>query len=153
MCMCAVWESAQIYPPHTHPLIYICDVAPSHSNIWHDSLMYVTWLIHICHGDMTQWYLGTLFFVSSRREWIKTGIVAFNFSPRNLPQVTSAMKSGQGCMIWVCFGEESISSRRVILKIELELNSLNSILSWSAVTPVFPLPLAQVKACRGWSTH
>jgi len=52
-------------------------------------------------------------------------------------------------MIWFCFGEESNSSRRVILKIELELNNLNSILSQSAVTPVFPLPLAQVKACRG----
>jgi len=49
------------------------------------------------------------------------GIVAFNFSPRNLTQVTSAMKSGQGCMIWFCFGEESNSSRRVILKIELRI--------------------------------
>jgi len=33
-------------------------------------------------------------------------------------------------------------SRRVILKIELELNNLNSILSRSAVTPVFPSPSA-----------
>jgi len=50
---------------------------------------------------------------------------------------------------WFCFGEENDSSRRVILKIELELNNLNSILSRSAVTQVFPLPLAQAKACRG----
>jgi len=77
------------------------------------------------------------------------GIVAFNFSPRNLTQVTSAMEPGQECMVWVCFGKENNSSRRVILKIELELNKLNSILSRSAVTPVFPLPLAQIKACRG----
>ena len=76
------------------------------------------------------------------------GIVAFNFSPRNLTQVTSAMKPGQ-CMIWFCFGKENNSSQRVILKIELELNNLNSILSRSAVTPVFPLPLAQVEAWRG----
>jgi len=41
-------------------------------------------------------------------------------------------------MVWFCFGEENNSSRRVILKIELELNNLNSILSRSAVTPVFP---------------
>jgi len=41
-------------------------------------------------------------------------------------------------MIWFCFGKENTSSRRVILKIELELNNLNSILSRSAVTPVFP---------------
>ena len=27
------------------------------------------------------------------------GIVAFNFSPRNLTQVTSAMKPGQECMV------------------------------------------------------
>ena len=70
------------------------------------------------------------------------GIVAFNFSPRNSPrnltQVTIAMKPGQGCMIWLCFGEESNFSRRIILKIELELNNLNSFLSRSAVTPVFP---------------
>ena len=44
---------------------------------------------------------------------------------------------------WFCFGKESNSSRRVklkieLLKIELELNNLNSILSRSAVTPVFP---------------
>ena len=38
----------------------------------------------------------------------------------------------------VFFGKENNSSRRVILKIELELNNLNSILSRSAVTPVFP---------------
>ena len=48
------------------------------------------------------------------------GIVAFNFSPRNLTQVTSTMKPGQEFMIWVCFGKENNSSRRVILKIELE---------------------------------
>ena len=41
-------------------------------------------------------------------------------------------------MIWFCLGEESNSSRRVILKIELELNNLNSVLSRSAMTPVFP---------------
>ena len=55
----------------------------------------------------------------------------------NLTQVTSAMKPGQ-CMMWFCFGKENNSSRRVILKIELEINNLNSILSRSAVTPVFP---------------
>jgi len=78
--------------------------------------------------------------------------VAFNFSQRNLTQVTSAMKPGQR-IIWFCFGKENNSSRRVILKIELELNNLNSILSRSAVTPVIPLPLAQAKACRGCATH
>jgi len=52
--------------------------------------------------------------------------------------VTSAMKPGQECMIWFCFGKENDSSQRVILKIELELDNLNSILSRSAVTPVFP---------------
>ena len=41
-------------------------------------------------------------------------------------------------MIYFCFGKENNSSRRVILKIELELNNLNPILSRSAVTPVFP---------------
>ena len=75
--------------------------------------------------------------------------MAFNFSPRNLTQVTSAMKPVQDSMVGFFFGKENNSSRRVILKIELELNNLNSILSRSAVTPVFPLPLAQVKACRG----
>jgi len=30
---------------------------------------------------------------------ITRGIVAFNFSPRNLTQVTSAMKPGQECMV------------------------------------------------------
>jgi len=64
--------------------------------------------------------------------------VAFNFTPRNLTQVTSAMKPGQECMVWFCFSKENNSSRKVILKIELELNNLNSILSRSAVTPVFP---------------
>ena len=34
---------------------------------------------------------------------------------------------------WFCFGEENNSSRRVILKIELELNDLNSILSRSGM--------------------
>jgi len=48
------------------------------------------------------------------------------------------MKPGREFMIWFCFGKENNSSRRVILKIELELNNLNSILSRSAVTPVFP---------------
>ena len=38
----------------------------------------------------------------------------------------------------IYFGKENNSSRRVILQIELELNNLNSILSRSAVTPVFP---------------
>ena len=40
--------------------------------------------------------------------------------------------------VWFFFGKENNSSRRVILKIKLELNNLNSILSRSAVTPVFP---------------
>jgi len=66
------------------------------------------------------------------------GIVVLNFSPRNLTQVTSAMKPGQEFMIWFYFGKENNSSRRVILKIELEKNNLNSNLSRSAVTPVFP---------------
>ena len=53
-------------------------------------------------------------------------------------------------MIWFCFGKENNSSRRVILKIELELNNPNSILSRSAVTPVFPVccsALQSVAAC------
>ena len=54
------------------------------------------------------------------RRLITRGIVAFNFSPRNLTQVTSAMKPGQECMVWFCFGKENNYSRRVILKIELE---------------------------------
>ena len=48
-----------------------------------------------------------------------------------------------GCLVLVLgffFGKENNSSRRVTLKIELELNNLNTILSRSAVTPVFPLP-------------
>jgi len=49
------------------------------------------------------------------------------------------MKPGQEFMIWFCFSKENNSSPRVILKIELELNNLNSILSRLAVTPVFPL--------------
>ena len=57
---------------------------------------------------------------------------------KELAQVTSAIKPGQECMIVFCFGKENDSSRRVILKLELELNNLNSILSRSAVTPVFP---------------
>ena len=60
--------------------------------------------------------------------------------------MTSAMKPVQDSMVG--FAKENNSSLRVILKIELELNNLNSILSRSAVTPVFPLPLAQAKACR-----
>ena len=74
---------------------------------------------------------------------ITRGIVAFNFAPRNLTQVTSAMKPGQEYMVGFCFGKENNSSRRVILKIELELNNLNSILSRSAETPV----------CTPWDTH
>ena len=66
------------------------------------------------------------------------GIVTFNFSLRNLTQVTSTMKPGQGSMFGFFFGKANNSSRRVISKIELELNNLNSILSLSAVTPVFP---------------
>jgi len=66
------------------------------------------------------------------------GIVTFNFSPRNLTQVTSTMKPGQDSMFGFFFGKENNSSRRVILKIELDSNNLNSILSRSAVTPVFP---------------
>jgi len=31
-------------------LIHVCDM--THSNVWHDSLMCLTWLIHVC--DMTQ---------------------------------------------------------------------------------------------------
>jgi len=42
--------------------------------------------------------------------------------------------------VWDCFGRENNSSRRDILKIEPELNNKNSILSRSAVTPVFPIP-------------
>ena len=56
-------------------------------------------------------------------------------------------------MVWFCFGKENNSSRRVILKIELERNNLNSILSRSAVTPVSPPLLAQAKACHGRATH
>ena len=76
----------------------------------------------------------------------KRGMVTFNFSLRNLTQVTSTMKPGQ-CMIWFFFGKENNSSRRVILKIELELNNLNSILSRSAVTPVFPCTYFIVCSC------
>ena len=79
------------------------------------------------------------------------GIVAFNFSPRNLTQVTSAMKPVQDSMVGFASVKRITlqSSRRVILRIELELNNVNSILSRSAVTLVFPLPLAQAKAFRG----
>ena len=73
------------------------------------------------------------------RRLITRGIVTFNFSLRNLTQVTSTMKPGQGSMFGFFFGKENNSLRRVILKIELELNNLNSILSRSAVTPVFPI--------------
>ena len=76
------------------------------------------------------------------------GIVAFNLSPRNLTQVTSAMKPGQECMVWFCFGKENNSSRRVILKIKLEIHNLNSILSRSAVTPVFPIGCRAVDAIQ-----
>jgi len=73
-----------------------------------------------CHSLRCVGCVGVLKIPRSR------GIVAFNFSPR------------------VFFGKENNSSRRVILKIELrlELNNLNSILSRSAVTPVFPHPWA-----------
>jgi len=47
-------------------------------------------------------------------------MMAFNFAPRNSTQAGSAMKTGQGDMDWFCFGEESTSSRRVVLKIELK---------------------------------
>ena len=63
--------------------------------------------------------------------------MAFNFSPRNLTQVTSAMKPVQDSIV----GFSSVRAllfARVILKIELELNKLKSILSRPAVTPVFP---------------
>ena len=63
---------------------------------------------------------------------------ALQLLSKELAQVTSAIKPGQECMIVFCFGKENDSSRRVILKIGLELNNLNSILSRSAVTPVFP---------------
>ena len=62
------------------------------------------------------------------------GIVSFNVSPRYSTQVTSAMKTGQGGMIGFFFSEENTSSRRVILKIELELSNINTIVSLSAVT-------------------
>ena len=51
------------------------------------------------------------------RRLITRGIV----SPRNLSQVTSAMKPGQECMVGFCFGKENNTSRRVILKIELRI--------------------------------
>ena len=44
---------------------------------------------------------------------LNRGIVAFNFSPRNLTQVTSAMNPGKECMVGFCFGKEINSSRRV----------------------------------------
>jgi len=44
---------------------------------------------------------------------------------QELAQVTSAIKTGQECMIGFCFGKENDSSRRVILKIELELKTEN----------------------------
>ena len=47
-------------------------------------------------------------------------------------------------MVGFCFGRENNSSRRVILKIELELNNLNSILSRSAVTLVFPVEQSEL---------
>jgi len=86
-------------------------------------------------------YLFSIFFPTR-------GIVVFNFSPRNLTQVTSAMKPGQEFMIWFYFGKENNSSRRVILKIELEKNNLNSNLSRSAVTPVFPDVSGDFGKCR-----
>jgi 5-formaminoimidazole-4-carboxamide-1-beta-D-ribofuranosyl 5'-monophosphate synthetase len=52
---------------------------------------------------------------------INREMVAFNFAPRNSTQAASAMKTGQGGMDWFCFGEESTSSRRVILKIKLRI--------------------------------
>jgi len=75
------------------------------------------------------------------------GIVVCNFSPRNLTRATSTMKPGQECMVWFSFGKENNSSRRVILKIELELNKINSILSRSAVTPVQTSAACCVHGC------
>jgi len=53
-------------------------------------------------------------------------------------------------MVWFCFGKENNSSRRVILKIELEINNLNSNLSRSAVTPVFPGHLLAAAMPERW---
>jgi len=39
----------------------------------------------------------------------------------------------------LCFGAEQLFAKGLWLKIQLELNNLNSILSRSAVTPVFPV--------------
>ena len=84
------------------------------------------------------------------------GIVALNFSPRNLTQVTSAMIPVQDSIVGFAsvkrFFFFNNSSRRVILKIELELNrdNLNSILSRSAVTPVFPVLLGSYKAAKSF---
>jgi len=42
-------------------------------------------------------------------------------------------------MLWFCFGKKiTLREGLFIVKIELELNNLKSILSRSAVTPVFP---------------
>jgi len=54
-------------------------------------------------------------------------------------------------MVGFCFGKENNSSRRVIFKIELELNNLNSILSRSTVTPVFTAPQGQ-GILKTWQT-
>ena len=68
--------------------------------------------------------------------------VASTFTPRSSTQAACATKTEQGAMIiflqYFALGEKRNSSRRVILKIQLEVNNLNSILSRSAVTPVFP---------------
>jgi len=61
------------------------------------------------------------------RRLITRGMVSFNLSLEKSTQVAS-MKTGQGGMIDFCFGKESTSSRRMILKIELESNNINSIL-------------------------
>ena len=50
---------------------------------------------------------------------------ALQLLSKELAQVTSAIKPGQECMIVFCFGKENDSSRRVILKIELELKTEN----------------------------
>ena len=51
------------------------------------------------------------------RRLITRGMVAFNFSPKNSSQAVGAMNTGHGVMIGFCCGEESNSSRRVVLNI------------------------------------
>ena len=74
-------------------------------------------------GKGMPWLSHLLTSVSISQKGLTTrGIMAFNFSPRNLTQVTSAMKRGKNAC-WHCFGKENNSSRRVLLKIEPELNN------------------------------